>query len=90
MEKIEVKKKDGRLEDFDRNKLSDSVVKSGVPSAEAEKIAVQVESWAQDEAIDGVVSSNDIRIKVLDLLRSVNTEAATSFEAYNKEVVYKR
>jgi len=81
---IKVEKKDGRLEDFDRNKISGGVVKSGVSSEEAESIVTQVETWVQSAAVDGVVQSNDIRTKVLELLQSIDPEAATSFKTYKK------
>ncbi len=79
---IKVEKKDGRLEDFDRNKVSNGIVKSGALPAEAESIANQIETWIQSAAVDGVVKSSAIRTKVLELLRSVNPEAAAAFEAY--------
>jgi len=81
---IKVEKKDGRLENFDRNKVSSSIVKSGASPTEAETIANQIETWAQSVAVDGVVKSSVIRTKVLALLRSVNPEAAATFEAYKK------
>ena len=81
---IKVEKKDGRLEDFDRHKISGGVVKSGASPEEAESIVTQIETWAQGVAMGGVVQSSDIRTKVLELLRSVNPEAAASFETYKK------
>jgi len=81
---IKVEKKDGQTEDFDRNKLSSGIVKSGASSEEAENIAGQVETWAQGAAVDGVIKTSDIRTKVLELLRSANPEAAATFEAYKK------
>lgn len=81
---VKVQKKDGRLEDFNRDKVNRGVVKSGASSEEAENIAAQIETWAQGAAVNGVVKSSDIRIKVLELLRPVNSAAATTFEAYKK------
>ena len=81
---IKVKKKDGRLEGFDRTKISGGVIKSGVSSEEAEKITAQIETWVQSAAVDGIIKSSDIRIKALELLRLVNPKAATTFEAYRK------
>lgn len=81
---IKVEKKDGRLEDFDRNKVSNGIVKSGATSEQAEGIAAQIETWAQGAAVNGVIKSSDIRPKVLELLRSVNPEAAASFAVYKK------
>jgi len=81
---IKVEKKDGRLEDFDRNKISGGVVKSGVSSEEAENIATQVETWVQSAAVDDVVQASDIRTKVLELLQSIDPEAAVGFKTYKK------
>lgn len=81
---IKVEKKDGRMEDFDHNKVSSGIVKSGASPTEAETITNQIETWAQSVAVNGVVKSSAIRTKVLELLRSVNPEAAASFEAYKK------
>jgi len=81
---IKVEKKDGRLEDFDRNKVSGGIVKSGALPTEAETITNQIETWVQSAVVNGVVKSSAIRIKVLELVRSVNPEAAASFEAYKK------
>lgn len=80
---IRVEKKDSRLEDFDRNKVSSGIVKSGASAAEAESIANQIETWAQSATVGGVVKSSVIKTKVLELLRSVNPAAATTFEAYS-------
>jgi len=79
-----VQKRDGKLEGFDRSKISNGVVKSGATPEQAEKIASQVEVWAQVAAVDGVIKSSDVRPKVLELLRSANPEAADNFEAYRK------
>ena len=81
---VQVKKKDGQLEAFDRSKIINGLVKSGASSEEAESIASQIETWAQAAAADGVVDSSDIKIKLLELLEIANPEAATSFRAYKK------
>ena len=83
---IKVQKKDGRLDDFDRSKISGGVVKSGVTAEQAENIAVQIESWVQTATVNGVIGSVEIRNKVLELLRLVNPEAAASYEDYHKTV----
>lgn len=83
---FKVQKKDGQLEDFDRNKVLSGLVKSGVSSEEAEKIAAQIEGWLPTIAAEGVVKTMDIRSKVLELLRAVNPVVASSFENYQKAV----
>lgn len=77
---------DGRVEDFDRNKIVNGVIKSGAPQDQAESIAAQIETWAQGAATDGIIKARDIRNKVLEALRSLNPEAASSFETYKKTV----
>lgn len=81
---IQVRKKGGQLAPFDRNKVSNGMLKSGATAEEAAKIAAEVESWARGAAKDGVVNTLDVRAKVLELLRGVNPTAAASFEAYKK------
>lgn len=81
---MQIQKKDGRMEPFDRNKVLGGVIKSGATPEQAESIATQIEAWAQTAAIGGVIRSSEVRIKVLELLRLVNLEAAANFETYQK------
>jgi transcriptional regulator NrdR family protein len=81
---LQVQKKDGQLQPFDRNKVLGGLVKSGVSAEQAESIAIQVEAWVQVAAHNGVVQSLEIRAKVLELLKAVNPTVAASFEAYQK------
>ena len=81
---IKVEKRDGTLEDFDRNKVSGGLVGAGVTSEDAEKIADDVEVWIQNVALGGVVKAGEIKSKVIELLRPVNPEIATRFETYHK------
>jgi len=81
---IKIRKKDGRLEDFDRNKITGGIIGSGATPEQAENIARQVEAWIQGTATDGVVDSNSVKGKVLELLRPANPEAVEKFQAYKK------
>lgn len=81
---IKVEKKDGSLEDFDRNKVSGGLVGAGVSSEDAETIAGQVEVWVQGAVVDGVIKSSELRTKVLELLKPINPEVAAKFESYHK------
>jgi len=80
---VKVQKKDGRMEDFDRNKVLNGVVKSGATLEQAEEVVRQVEAWLST-VTSGVVSSMGIRTKVLEVLRSLNPTAAAAFENYRK------
>lgn len=81
---IKVQKKDGQLEDFDRNKVFGGVIKSGGTPEEAENVTKQVEVWTQTVAVGGMIKTSEIRTKVLELLRPLNAQVASSFEAYKK------
>ena len=83
---LKVRKRDGRIEDFMRDKVAASVRKAGASPEVAESIGIQVESWAGDAATEGVIKSSEIRTKVLELLRPLNPKAATAYETYKKPV----
>jgi 2-phosphoglycerate kinase len=84
MDGLKVRKRNGHLQDFDHQKIANSIAKAGGLPEQAEDIAVQVENWAQGTAVDRMVPSSEIRNKVLELLRISNPEAAKSYEQYRK------
>ncbi len=79
-----VQKKDGQLEDFNRSKIVNGVIKAGCTPEEAERVALEIESWLPTVAADGVVKSTDLRTKGLEILRTVNPSVATTYESYQK------
>ncbi len=81
---IKVRKKDGALEDFERSKISNGLLKAGALPQEAERITTEIENWSRTSAKDGIIASSDIRDKVLELLETANPRAAASFRAYKK------
>ncbi|MBM3209039.1 hypothetical protein FJZ40_01995 [Candidatus Shapirobacteria bacterium] len=81
---LQVQKKDGSLEPFDRNKIITGVVRSGGTAEEGESIATQIETWAAGAAQGGVIGSFEIKTKLLEFLGAVNPVAATTFENYQK------
>ena len=82
---MQVKKKDGSLEDFDRGKISRGVVTAGASPETAEAVVTEVESWAGSTTTEGGIATTEIRNKVLELLRLQDPAAATRFEEYRKE-----
>lgn len=86
MAEIKVKKRNGSLQEFDRNKIESSIAKAGGTPEEAGRVSVEVESWVPSAAVDGVISSLQIREKVLELLRTPNPEVAKTFEEYRKAI----
>jgi len=81
---MQIQKKDGRLEEFDRNKLKQSISAAGANENEAESITAQVEAWAPSMAINNAVHSQVIRAKVIELLKTANPAAAKTYEEYRK------
>jgi len=76
-------KKDGSLEDFDRNKIVAGVIKAGASPEDAEKVAAAVEAGLPADAAVPV-KYLDVRAKVLEVLGTVNPTAATAFATYQK------
>lgn len=81
---FQVQKKDGRLEDFDRDKIVRGVLRAGGSNEDAEKIAGEIEAWLPTVAVDNVVQSDNVRTKGLEVLRNLNPTAAADFESYRK------
>lgn len=80
----QVKKKDGTTEPFDRNKIVSGVVKAGASPEEAEKVAVEVETWVATLGSGATVEVVQIKEKVLEALRATNPTAVATFEAFKK------
>ncbi len=79
-----VRKRDGDLEKFEREKVIKSITSAGASPAEAESIASEIEKWIQKTSTNETVQSSSIRKKVLELLRPQNPKAALDFEQYKK------
>ena len=84
MPELQVKKKDGTVEPFLRDKISNGVIKSGGTPEQAEKITVGIEAWAPGVAKEGIVNTSDIRVKVLEALKVENPAAAEQYETYKR------
>jgi transcriptional regulator NrdR family protein len=81
---LNVEKKDGRIEDFQSAKVRGGMIYAGASAQEAETISNEVEKWALENAKDGIIKTSKIRVKVLELLKKVNPDAADAFKAYKK------
>ena len=82
---MQVKKRDGSLEEFDREKVFRSAVAAGLSEEDATPLALEVEAWVGGVVEGTVVSTPEMRNKVLGLLRERDPEAAARFEGYRKE-----
>jgi len=81
---LKVQKKDGTIENFDREKIKAGIVESGGTVDQAETITSQIETWAGTVAMDGVIKVSDIRTKLLELLGVADPAVKTAFENYKK------
>lgn len=81
---IQIRKRDGRLEPYQRKKLVKSMTAAGASPQVAGSIASEIEQWMPKVAIEGVVQSSTIREKVLQLLKPQDLKSALAFEQYKK------
>lgn len=85
MADIQVRKKDGSLQDWSHDKLLTSISKAGVPSEKAESLVSDVEKWAQASAEDNIVGSSEIRGRIIEILREADSAAAEKYETHKKQ-----
>lgn len=81
---FKVRKKDGSLQDFDRTKIANAVMNAGGTPQDAEQVASELEAWLPTVAVEGIVETRDIRIKGIEILKTINSAAAATFETYQK------
>jgi len=80
----QVQKKNGSLVDFDRSKIVNGATMSGATLEQAEQVAAGVGGWLSTVAVNNVVKTADIRVKVLEILKAINPAAGATFESYQK------
>lgn len=78
----QVRKKDNSLEDFNREKVYQSVLNAGLEEVEANKIASQIETWVHQS--DQVIPTALIRKRVIGLMETVDQQAAERYKSYQK------
>lgn len=76
---VNVEKRNGKMEQFQRVKVIVSVRKAGATEEAAQKIADEVESKVHEG-----MSTSKIKKLVLAMLQKQSTKAAASFRAYKK------
>ena len=50
----------------------------------AEQVAAEVEAWLPGAAVDETVEAEQIRLKVIEVLKQIDPMTAASFEAFKK------
>ncbi|MBU0708504.1 hypothetical protein KJ596_01985 [Patescibacteria group bacterium] len=79
---MQVRKRDGSLEEFDRNKIKGGLVAAGVEEAEAEEITVELGSWATSTALENAVETQAIWEKACEVLDGYNPDIATVYKTH--------
>jgi transcriptional regulator NrdR family protein len=80
---FKVQKNDGRVENFDKNKILISVIRATGTPDQAEKVLSEVEAWLARQGKQ-VVKSSSIKGVVLESLRRINPDVAGGYEIYRK------
>lgn len=76
---IQVVKKDGKTEPFQRQKIVNSCTSVGAPADVAASIADEIEKAARDQ-----MPTSEIRTMILERLRKIRPEWAKAWEEYEK------
>lgn len=78
-----VKKRDGSMEEFQREKIERVVVAAGLSEEQAKALSQNVVGWVDGQK-DREITTLNIRDRVLEELKRVNKSAADVFEWYEK------
>lgn len=82
---VQIIKKDGSLETFDKSKISMGLTHAGLLVSDANVIADEVEQWLPQIIEEDKVDSFVIRDRVVELLEERDPEAAKRFIEYKKQ-----
>lgn len=80
---VKVIKRDGQLEDFDLKKIARVLQVAGLDKEAADLLSNRVSAWV-DRNYQDSVSSLEIKDKVLEELKLVNSYIADLFQWYEK------
>lgn len=81
---MKVQKRDGNLEDFDQEKIARVMVAAGLTPEQATEIATTIASWSQAQAADTILSTYQIREKLLELLTPTYPAVANLYAWYEQ------
>ncbi|KUK84123.1 MAG: hypothetical protein XD98_0168 [Microgenomates bacterium 39_6] len=84
MKKVKVQKKDGRIEEFDKEKLKKSVFAAGATDSQSQLVTQEVEEWLYNVALEEIIDTQTIKSKVAESLAEKNPKAAKSYQEYKK------
>lgn len=78
---VKVIKRDGKIEDFNEDKLKRIAVTTGISEEKAEEIAAKIRTWAQEKK---EVRSTEIREFFSNELRHIRPYSADLYDWYQK------
>ncbi|MBU0708501.1 hypothetical protein KJ596_01970 [Patescibacteria group bacterium] len=86
--RLQVKKRDGRIENFDRNKLKNSFFAAGHENEkDVENLALEIIAWIQETVKGEHVESQALRDKVVEMLGNTDPEAAERYKTFRREAI---
>jgi pyrimidine operon attenuation protein/uracil phosphoribosyltransferase len=84
MSDIQIRKRGEGMEGWNFDKLLASITKSGVPLADAKRVAESIEVWARDAVKVSAIDSIKLRDKVIESLKEDYPAEADSYQVYKK------
>lgn len=83
---LQIQKKDGSSQDYDRRKLLTSLIRAQATPEQAMRVATDIETWLVSLNVQ-VVKSEEIKKRIVEDLNKVNPDAAHAYEVYKKAEV---
>ena len=83
MRVLQIQKKDGSSQDYDRRKLLTSLIRAQATPEQAMRVATDIETWLVSLNVQ-VVKSEEIKARIVEDLNKVNPDAAHAYEVYKK------
>jgi len=83
MRVLQIQKKDGSSQDYDRRKLLTSLIRAQATPEQAMRVATDIESWLVSLNVQ-VVKSEEIKARIVEDLNKINPNAAHAYEVYKK------
>jgi len=80
---LQIQKKDGSSQDYDRRKLLTSLIRAQATPEQAMRVATDIESWLVSLNVQ-VVKSEEIKARIVEDLNKINPNAAHAYEVYKK------
>lgn len=82
---MRVQKNTGRTEEFDRDKIFNSIVGATATPAEAEVVTKHIEEWLESLSDRDTVTTVEIKAKVAEMLKNLDPAAAKLYIEFDRE-----